>query len=177
MLAYAAAQNSVTVANCNTNSLFTLTDISVTPTIPVANENITLHTVYSVPAEVSEGVAIYSCTFNGIPFSPTVDDLCTQTTCPITVGTHNEYSSVTVPQIGGKIVCDMKWMDVDQSVSFLCLRTTLRLSARIRGKATPMKTTFQNSSFMSTALVPYEPLRISKKNETMDWTQFYFNRC
>lgn len=176
MLAYASALNSVTVANCDTNSVFTLKDISVTPTIPVVNENITLHTVYSVPAEVSEGVAIYSCSFNGIPFSPTVDDLCTQTTCPKTVGSHDEYSSVMVPQIGGKIICDMKWMDVDQSVSFLCLRYTLKLSARIRGKVCPMKATFQNSSFSSTALVPYETLRITQKNETMDWTQLYFNR-
>lgn len=156
LFAVAAAQNSVQVTNCDSKSVFNVVDLSVSPSVPVKNENITIHTIYSVPAEVSDGVAVYSCSFNGIPFTPTVEDLCAQTGCPITVGNHDEYSSVTVPEIGGKIVCDMKWMDADQSVSYLCLRTTLKLAAGLRGRAEQMNMTkfFSNS----TAVVPYEPL-------------------
>ena len=157
MAVYAAAQNSVQVSNCDTKSVFNVVDLSVTPTVPVKNENITVHTIYTVPAEVSDGVAVYSCTFNGIPFSPTVDDLCKETGCPISVGNHDEYSSVTVPNLGGKIVCDMKWMDADQSVSYLCLRTTLKLAAGLRGQAENV--TLERTKFASnsTAVVPYEP--------------------
>ena len=157
MAVFAAAQNSVQVSNCDTNSVFKVVDLSVSPTVPVKNENITLHTIYSVPAEVSEGVAVYSCSFNGIPFVPTVDDLCKETGCPISVGNHDEYSSVTVPNLGGKIVCDMKWMNSDQSVSFLCLRTTLKLSSGLRGSVENV--TLERTKFVSnsTAVVPYEP--------------------
>jgi len=157
MAVFAAAQNSVQISNCDSNSVFKVVDVSVSPTVPVKNENITVHTIYTVPAEVSDGVAIYSCSFNGIPFQPTVDDLCKQTSCPISVGTHDEYSSVTVPNLGGKIVCDMKWMNSDQSVSFLCLRTTLKLSAGLRGQAENI--TLERTKFASnsTEVVPYEP--------------------
>jgi ML domain len=157
MAVFAAAQNSVQVSNCNSNSVFKVVDLSVSPTVPVKNENITIHTIYSVPAEVSDGVAMYSCSFNGIPFSPTVDDLCKETGCPISVGNHDEYSSVTVPNLGGKIVCDMKWMNSDQSVSFLCLRTTLKLSAGLRGQAENI--TLERTKFASnsTEVVAYEP--------------------
>jgi len=154
---YAAAQNSVQVSNCDPNSVFNVVDLSVTPTVPVKNENITVHTVYTVPAEVSAGVSSFSCSFNGIPFTPTVDDLCKETGCPISVGEHDEYSSVTVPNIGGKIVCDMKWMDSDQSVMFLCLRTTLKLASSLRGRFENMdleRTKFYSNS---TEVVAYEP--------------------
>lgn len=157
MAVYATAQNSVQVSNCDPNSVFTVVDLSVSPTVPVKNENITVHTVYTVPAEVSAGTSSFSCSFNGIPFTPTVDDLCKETGCPISVGNHDEYSSVTVPDIGGKIVCDMKWMDSDQSVSYLCLRTTLKLASNLRGRfenVTVEKTAFFSNS---TEVVPYEP--------------------
>ena len=123
----AAAAQTVQVSNCNTNSVFTITDLSVDPTVPVKGQNITVHTVFNVPNDVSSGLATYKFSLNGIPFTPTVDDLCTQTACPILSGTHDEYSSVTVPDIGGKVIVDMIWSDMTSTTTYLCLRTTLKL--------------------------------------------------
>jgi hypothetical protein len=123
----AAAAQTVQVSNCNTNSVFTITDLSVDPTVPVKGQNITVHTVFNVPNYVSSGLATYKFSLNGIPFTPTVDDLCTQTVCPILAGNHDEYSSVTVPDIGGKVIVDMIWSDMTSTTTYLCLRTTLKL--------------------------------------------------
>jgi hypothetical protein len=122
-----AAAQTVQVSNCNTNSVFTITDLSVDPIVPVKGQNITVHTIYTVPADVVSGVATYKISFNGIPFSPTVDDLCTQTPCPILAGLHDEYSSVLVPDISGKVIADMIWSDEASSTTYLCLRTTLKI--------------------------------------------------
>jgi hypothetical protein len=121
------AAQTVQVSNCNTNSVFTITDLSVDPTVPVKGQNITVHTVFTVPNDVSSGLATYKFSFNGIPFTPTVDDLCTQTVCPILAGTHDEYSSVLVPDISGKVIVDMIWSDMTSTKTYLCLRTTLKL--------------------------------------------------
>ena len=121
------AAQTVQVSNCNTNSVFTITDLSVDPTVPVKGQNITVHTVFTVPNDVSSGLATYKFSFNGIPFTPTVDDLCTQTVCPILAGNHDEYSSVLVPDISGKVIVDMIWSDETSTKTYLCLRTTLKL--------------------------------------------------
>lgn len=120
-----------TVSNCNTNSLFTINSQAFVPDPPTPGQDATLWVDYTVPSttNVTGGTAVYTFTFNGIPFSPTVDDLCTQDglVCPILGGTYNLSSTNTFPTgLSGKITSKMEWFD-DSGNSLLCSLTTVKV--------------------------------------------------
>ena len=89
----------------NGDGLFTLISQGFSPEPPVPGEDATLWFYYQVPdgLTVTAGTAKYSFKFNGIPFSPTVEDLCTQVDCPLLPGTFNLSSTSTFPTgVSGK---------------------------------------------------------------------------
>lgn len=98
------------------------------PAIPKAGDNVTLWVAYDLPPPaITSGTATYSFSLNGIPFPPTVDDLCTQTICPIDVGFHNETSSSIFPSgISGKIVSQIAWRDQSDELVW-CVETTWKV--------------------------------------------------
>jgi hypothetical protein len=98
------------------------------PPNPVAGDNISLWVAYDLPAPpITGGTATYAFTLNGIPFSPTVDDLCTQTLCPKETGFNNETSSSIFPSgISGKIVSSVTWADQNDDLVW-CVETTWRV--------------------------------------------------
>ena len=67
-------------------------------------------------------------TYNFIPLSPTVDDLCaTQKVdlCPLKVGVHHSTSDSTWPSgLSGTIVSKIQWKDQDGQ-EILCLQWTV----------------------------------------------------
>lgn len=121
---------SSTVADCGGGkSVFTIMDQSFSPEPPVADQPYDYWFYYQVPdgVTVDAGTAKYSLSLNGIPFTPTVDDLCTQTACPKTAGFHNESSTDTWPSgVSGKIVTKLEWFDA-QGTLLLCSQTTERV--------------------------------------------------
>ena len=98
------------------------------PTNPVAGDNVTLWIAYDLPAPaITGGTATYSVSLNGIPFPPTVDDLCTQTDCPKDVGVHNETSWSEFPSgVSGKIVSSVSWKDQNDDLVW-CVETSWRV--------------------------------------------------
>lgn len=98
------------------------------PSSPKAGDNVTLWVAYDLPTPaITGGTATYSFSLNGIPFAPTVDDLCTQTKCPIDVGFHNETSSSIFPSgISGKIVSQIAWRDQSDALVW-CVETTWKV--------------------------------------------------
>ncbi len=121
---------SATVTDCAPGtSLFQIQSQGFYPEPPVANEKYEYWFFYTVPdgVTVDSGTTKYSLTLNGIPFTPTVDDLCSQTSCPKVPGSYNETSSDVWPSgISGKIVTKLEWYDSNGAL-LLCSQTTERV--------------------------------------------------
>lgn len=119
-----------TVSDCGAGkSVFTIVDQSFSPEPPVADQPYDYWFYYSVPdgVNIDAGTAKYSLSLNGIPFTPTTEDLCTQTTCPKTPGYHNESSTDTWPSgISGKVVTKLEWFDSSGNL-LLCSQTSERV--------------------------------------------------
>ena len=118
-----------TIASCGTGRA-TLLGFDSQPATPRAGDNVSLWVAYSIPgAPVTDGTATYKVTLNGIPLSPTVDPLCTQTTCPKDSDTpYNETSWSLFPSgISGKIASRIEWKDQDDALLW-CVETTWRVS-------------------------------------------------
>lgn len=98
------------------------------PATPIAGDNVTLWVAYDLPSPaITGGTATYAFTLNGIPFAPTVDDLCTQTACPKETGFNNESSWSIFPSgISGKIVSSITWKDQNNDLVW-CVETTWRV--------------------------------------------------
>jgi len=112
------------VTDCDTASLFKIHNLTLSPEKPVGGQNATLYSTYEVPTQVDAGTASYSCTLNGIPVLNQNHDICTQTTCPITVGVHNDISETQTPVVSGSLLCKIKWKDVNNN-PLLCIQTKL----------------------------------------------------
>lgn len=98
------------------------------PANPVAGDNVSTWIAYDLPTPgITGGTATYSFSFNGIPFTPTVEDLCTQTACPKEPGIYNESSSSIFPSgISGKIVAQIAWRDPNDTLIW-CVENTWRV--------------------------------------------------
>ena len=123
LLLIATAHASIT--NCNTNSVFNVPSLAFWPDPAVIGANSTISFEYNVPAEVTQGTVKYTYTFNGIPFAPTTDDLCTQTTCPIAIGFHNQSTSSDFPNVSGKVTIKIEWFD-ESANNLLCAQISTR---------------------------------------------------
>jgi hypothetical protein len=108
-----------TVANCDPNSVFHIDSLSLTPN----GVNSTLKVSYDVPAEITDGVAKYSCTLNGIPVLSESKPLCEDLKCPIAVGHHEDVSDSANPTVTGTLVCTIKWQS-PTAESLLCIKLT-----------------------------------------------------
>lgn len=119
-----------TVTDCGAGkSLFTIQSQALNPDPPTPGQAYDYWFAYTVPegVTVDAGTASYKVTLNGIPFSPTVDDLCSQTACPKTAGFYNETSSDTWPTgVSGKIVTALEWKDGSGAL-LLCSQITERM--------------------------------------------------
>lgn len=126
-VAAATGQNSVTVTDCNANSVFHMTNLAFDPSNPTPGQNGTLFVNYDVPTEVTVGTVEYKCDYNGLPVYSETLDLCTQTSCPITIGQHNDKSISEVPTASGKVLCTIKWFN-QAHTNLLCIQMLLKLT-------------------------------------------------
>jgi hypothetical protein len=127
LLALLSSTALASIINCNTNSVFTVNALEFYPDPAIRNENSTITFDFTVPAEVTQGTAKYSFSFNGIPFTPTVNDLCLDTTCPVVVGHHSQSTSSPFPDVSGKVITKIEWFDELEN-SLLCAQITTKVS-------------------------------------------------
>jgi hypothetical protein len=120
-----------TVSDCGVGkSLFTITELSQDPaTNVIAGQNVSLTLKYTAPEEIPSGTATTSVTLNFIPFTPTVEDLCTKAACPITVGEHDGSSWGLFPSgVSGSLVSKVEWKDASDRL-LLCIQSKLAASS------------------------------------------------
>jgi hypothetical protein len=112
--------------------IFKITELSQSPDTYVrGGDNTTLTLKYDVPNDltVAGGTVTTSISINGLPLTPSTDDLCKSVTCPITPGSHDGSSWTTFPSgVTGKIVSKVVWKDTDNK-QLLCLQSTFKAEA------------------------------------------------
>jgi len=125
-----------TVSSFTYRSCGTSTDIAqnlkldVLPVLPQTDYTLFLNTDLS--KEVTGGTSKYSISFNGIPFSPTTNDLCQEiansnTTCPLYVGNYASESKGTIPAgVSGKVIIKNEWFNTE-SERILCMEYTIKV--------------------------------------------------
>ena len=105
--------------NCDTNSIFKVEETRIVYEAPPTNS--TLIVSYTVPEQITDGLATYKCTLNGIPVINEQAPLCQETTCPIEAGFHNDSSPFQTGLATGTLSCSIKWLATDSSV-LRCIR-------------------------------------------------------
>lgn len=117
------------ISNCGKNSIFTITQLSLSPSNTVrGGENVSLTLLYTSPVIVSEGSVKTSVTYNFIPLSPTTSQLCSQTSCPIQIGTNNASSTFIFPEgVSGSVVSKVVWEN-SAGKELLCIKVSLKTS-------------------------------------------------
>lgn len=132
LLAFASLASfvSATITNCGPNSAFTVSRLVQTPdTYMSPGTNVTLTLTYNVPAEITAGTAVTSASLNGLPLTPTTEDLCTKVACPIAPGEHNGDSWFTFPSgVSGKIQSQVVWKDTAGN-ELLCLNSVMKTTS------------------------------------------------
>lgn len=112
------------VSDCSkATALFDITSMSFSPDPPVKGQNSTLLLSMNVPSEVAGGTATYSVTYNFIPLTPTVNDLCLEVPggCPIQPGTLDTVSSIPFDDsLTGSLTLKIEWKDL-QKQQLMCV--------------------------------------------------------
>lgn len=119
---------SAIVTDCSNGlSVFKLTSMSFLPDPAVPGENSTLLLSMNVPEVVNAGTATYTTTYNFIPFTPTVDNLCDAIACPIQAGELHTYSSYPIDSsLSGTIVIKIEWKDPDAK-ELMCVQIKTKI--------------------------------------------------
>ena len=123
------------ITDCgSTNAAFTITKLAQNPdTYMSAGTNVSLTLTYNVPIEITGGTATTSASLNGLPLTPTTEDLCTKVACPITPGEHNGDSWFSFPSgISGKITSQVVWRD-SAGTELLCLNSVMKTTNLVKG--------------------------------------------
>jgi hypothetical protein len=96
------------------------------PVVPGVDSYITLNLEIPAGCYVDAGIAKYSFSFNGIPFAPTTEDLCSDVACPLTEGPYtNTTTSVFPVGVNGKIVTRIEWL-TPSNEQLLCVDVTAK---------------------------------------------------
>ncbi len=116
------------------NAKFTITKLAMDPPNTVTpGQNTTLTLLYDNNYEVvTGGTATTSFSLNGIPFTPTIEDLCGKITCPLDIGPHDGSSWSEFPTgVSGKITTTVRWKDT-AGTELLCVEATLRTAEKVK---------------------------------------------
>ena len=142
------------ITDCSSeNAKFSISSLSFSPDPPVRNAEAVITMIYSSYTDVNAGKVDYSVTLNGIPAYSEHDDLCTQTSCPINVGIHNETSVFTWPDVSGKVVAKTVWTD-ESGAELLCFQTSSLSTQNLRGSVVLEKYKESNKMSYSMCLYP-----------------------
>jgi hypothetical protein len=122
----ATASNSVKDCSAGT-SVFKFTGGSLLPdpVKPGQDSSITINAEIPAGTSVDAGTAKYSFSFNGIPFSPTTEDLCSDVACPLLPGPYTNTTTSEFPSVSGKVVTKIEWFDT-AGIRLLCAEVTAK---------------------------------------------------
>jgi hypothetical protein len=117
-----------TISDCGNDSLFKITELSLSPPIAAVGQKTVLYMSYVVPENtyITYGTAMFSITLNGLPFSPTIEPLCSQLPCPILGGKYTNNTDILWPDISGKFTTTMSWYD-ENNTELLCFEITAKI--------------------------------------------------
>jgi len=125
---YAASLSSV--SDCSKGaSQIKINSMSFLPDPPVKGQNSTLTLDLNNPSNILGGTARYSITYNFIPLTPEVNDLCSQVSggCPIKTGPLNVVSSYPIdPSLRGTIGVKIEWKDT-ANLQLLCISISMKV--------------------------------------------------
>jgi hypothetical protein len=128
LLALALTLSSVT--DCSKGaSQIKITSMTFQPDPPVKGQNSTLNLSLNLPNDIVAGYATYSVTYNFIPLTPDVKDLCGEVPggCPIKAGPLQLSSSYPIdPSLRGTIVAKIQWKDT-ANTELLCVSITMKV--------------------------------------------------
>jgi len=120
------------IKDCSSaNSLFDFTDLALKPDPPVPGQQVAMTVRFTNPGgTLDDGTVTTSITLNFIPFTPSVEPLCTNTKCPILNGLNDRSTIGTTPtSIQGKVVTKIVWTAINGS-ELLCIETTFSLGTK-----------------------------------------------
>lgn len=128
LASYTASLSSV--SDCSKGvSQVKINSMSFQPDPPVKGQNSTLTLDLSVPTDILAGTATYSFTYNFLPFTPEVKDLCGEVPsgCPIKTGPLELVSSYPIdPSLSGTIVAKIEWKDT-ANIQLLCVSINMKV--------------------------------------------------
>jgi len=126
----AASYGSNIVSDCSKGaSEVKINSMTFQPDPPVKGQNSTLSLALNNPSDILGGSAIYSFTYNFLPLTPEVYDLCSQVPdgCPILAGPLDIVSSYPIdPSLSGTIVAKLEWKDT-ANIQLLCISITMKV--------------------------------------------------
>ena len=131
-----------TITSCGTaTTRFQLTALDFQPPNPSPGDNMFMTVEFQNPgAEVTDGKARRKVTLNGLPVVDETVALCGEaTTCPLVSGFNNRSAASTWPDVTGKIVSTIQWLD-SAGAELLCIKTSVT-TARPRLRGVPRAST------------------------------------
>ena len=149
-------------------SLLQLTELALKPDPPVPGQLVDMTVKFVNPgATITDGTVTTSVTLNFIPFTPTVEPLCTNTKCPLVSGLNDRSTSNTFPDsVKGKLVSKIVWTTLDGS-QLLCIQISTVLgsnSTKLRGSTQTYNATYVNQ--IASAFRNKKGLLLTKRNST-----------
>ena len=133
-IAYGISNHTLhTVNDCSSGShIGHIESITMTPSSPVAGQEVILSVDYVLDSLVTGGEAKYTASFNGFPLSPTTEALCpdveSSTPCPIAAGKVHYESPITMGDstTHGTLVATTTWTNQD-GLQIICWGFTVRI--------------------------------------------------
>jgi hypothetical protein len=147
------------ISDCSSgSSLFQITNLGLSPTNPVVNQPLYMTVQFTNPGpEITDGTVTTSVTYNFIPFSPTVEPLCTNTQCPLLNGFNDRSTNSTWPNsVKGSVVSKIVWTSVDQQV-LLCIQINVKSSERNSLRGIPIFLESANTSISDDIYKAFKP--------------------
>ena len=117
------------IKNCNTSSVFQITQLALVPDPPVAGEPVAMHLVFNNPAgPIENGTALSTVSLNYVPFPTSSHPLCNSTECPILSGSQDRSTKTVWPaSISGAVTTKLVWMN--ESDVLLCIHTDFAVAS------------------------------------------------
>jgi len=104
--------------------------LGISPELP--QTDYTLYLGADLSQQINQGTSKYSITYNFMPLSPTIEDLCTEIsksniTCPFNTSHIASESKGTIPtSLSGTVVIKNEWFDIS-GVRILCMQFTIKI--------------------------------------------------